>query len=825
MVIAGLSMAAPRAAGATRVYNGTLNIGHLNRIESLNPFRGIANEAYLLYFLLYDPLFAVDQDQHFVPDLATSATPNADATQWTYTIRQGVKWSDGTPLTPADVAFTINYNTMNPGQLWANQPYVNQIIPCSGSATKCGGQVTGPNQVTVYFARPFAPGWAMNFPIIQQAQWSSVTPHSAQYSYDNNNPIGTGPFIADSGIGAAQLNDQPLVLHRNPNYWAGAPSIPTLILTHFTGETTMISALDAGQIDVAMLSSAGFAAVQTQNNPNIAGQEGLQVIQMWIEVGITQLNTKTVDNKLNPARFDVNVRQAMAMATNKSFILKTFYNGKGWEGSTLVSPVTPFWHYEPTTDQFPFSLQEANALLNASGFDKFGPDGIRYASSDIYIPDIGNGVSVTIPAGTRLNFSMVTRSTHPEEGQIASYLAQSWKQIGIEIDVVPEDEIAMNTDVYAGAFDTYIWWWSGIPDPNYILSIQSNQTLKGWSDNFFDNTTYNTLYLQQLAAVNVTQRQQYVFQAQQVHYTAAPYLILVYPDYEYAYWTDFWVGWGDMNAHPGRQIGAFFGMHPLFRDLRPAGSPQVVVQGAAGRPGQPVTIQAQINDTKAGRWYLQFGDGAATTGTYAAGATTISETHDYQLPSGATSANFTVSLSVDNAAYNITNTNTVVIASVGQLPPTITSFVADASQISPGGNVTFTATARDAQSGTLTFTVDYGDGSTPGTANIAATADTNETVVFRHVYTKAGSFPASLTVSGGSGVAPATAGPLTISVVSSTRAGPSGGLPGWAVPAGAAIIVIGVAVAALQIWRRRKKESEEEKVDLPVKKQPPGSGP
>src|SRR5574337_1517496 len=140
----------------------------------------------------------------------------------------------------------------------------------------------------------------------------------------------------------------------------------------------------------------------------------------------------------------------MAMATDKSFILKTFYNGKGWEGSTLISPITPFWHYEPTTEKFAFSLQQANALLNASGFAAWGSDGIRYAPAAINLPDVG----ITIPAGTRLNFSMVTRVSHPEEVQTAYYLAQSWKQVGIAISVVPEDEIAMNTDVYAGAFDT-----------------------------------------------------------------------------------------------------------------------------------------------------------------------------------------------------------------------------------------------------------------------------------------------------------------------------------------------------------------------------------
>src|SRR5512136_2765256 len=95
---------------AARPFTGTLTIGILNKVDFLNPFRGISNEAYLFYTLIYDPLYAMDQDQNPVPDIATSATPINNGTAWVYTIRQGVKWSDGSDLTPADVAFTFNYN-------------------------------------------------------------------------------------------------------------------------------------------------------------------------------------------------------------------------------------------------------------------------------------------------------------------------------------------------------------------------------------------------------------------------------------------------------------------------------------------------------------------------------------------------------------------------------------------------------------------------------------------------------------------------------------------------------------------------------------------
>lgn len=380
----------------------------------------------------------------------------------------------------------------------------------------------------------------------------------------------------------------------------------------------------------------------------------------------------------------------------------------------------------------------------------------------------------------------------------------------------------METDVYAAKFDTYVWWWSSDPDPNYILSIQAGQTLNGWNDNFFDNASYNYAYDQQLAAMDVNTRQYWARQAQKIDYLAAPFLILVYPYYEVAYWTDLWVGWGDMNAHPGRQVMAFYGLHPLFLSLRPAGSPQVSLQGTAGRPGQAVTITAQITDTKPGRWYLQFGDGNATKGSYNTGTTNLSETHTYTLPLGVPALNYTVTLSADNDAYNVTSSNTVTILSTGVLPPTIKGFSADRTNIKPGEQVNFTASVKASASGTVRLTVDFGDGTTAATRDVTMVANETRNETFAHTYATQGSFPASLTVSA-AGVLPAKSSDVIITVAL-PQTGPTGGaaLPDWALPVILAVIVVAAATIIFVAYRRRSREKkEEEAIQLPSTKPPP----
>jgi peptide/nickel transport system substrate-binding protein len=603
-VVIASSMSAAAFPGRPTVRRGatdnTLTIGHLFAIDNLNPFIGYSNEAYLFYSLVYDFLFSVGPDgQTYVPNLAVDfgTTPDGGRT-WVYEIRQGVKWHDGSAFTADDVAFTINYNIQNFWLLWAYEPYVKQITQCTPQQpTGCGAEVTGPSQVTVHFDRPFAPGRdALALPILQKKQWQNISALKAQYSYPNPTPIGTGPFKADPNIYAQWLNDTPIVLHANPDYHFGAPNVERLVFQHYGDENSMVADLMRGDIDIAMLTAAGYDAVGDARAANAAlrnsieQQEGLTVIQYWIDVGITQINYPGANLRLNPARFDLRVRQAMAHATDKNFILTQFYRGKGVPGTTLISPVSSFWHYEPADEKFDFNITKANEILDAAGYTARDSDGIRRAAQNKTLSVYCSPESlqsfcdtqIEIPKGQRLSFTMVVRAEAPEEKEIARYLQQQWRAIGVDLrgrnstDITVEAETtAMTPDVYDGQFDTYIWWWSCDADPNYCLSIQSNFTLNGWSDNYFDNKTYNDLYLAQLEALDTDVRREKVHEAQKIDYLAANFIILAYPYFEYAWWTDEFEGWGNMVQEPGRQLGHFWGRNPLLLDLRPktAGGP------------------------------------------------------------------------------------------------------------------------------------------------------------------------------------------------------------------------------------------------------------
>ena len=660
------------------------HVGYLQAVDSLNPFMGQEDASYVFYSMVYDFLFSPDQDGNWVPNLAVSASCDAVCMNWTYVIRQGVNWNDPqnptvhNPLTADDVNFTINFNIQNFFQLWAYQPYVNRIVQCSAQTKPhCGAAQTGPWQVTVYFDRPFAPGKTLLIPILQRAQWQGISAAQAQSHFTNSDPIGTGPFIADPNIYTEWTNGQPLHLTKNPSYHdvgthTGSAAIDNMYLEQFSTEATLVSALESGQVDLAKFTPYGYNAVAGQ--PHIAEQQDLISTNEWNEIGFSQYDASSADKSLNPARWDINVRRALAMATNKDHIIQSIYDGKGLRGDSLTTAITPQSWYDPTTDpgaNLTFNVQAANALLNRSGYTvwsggSFG-QGVREAAHNIFMNITTNACSCASPtpvtkevlAGTALSFSMAVRQEFPVEQDTANYLVAAWAQVGVQVTPQVMLESALSAAVFGGSVDTYIWYWSGGgPDPNYLLSIASGYTLNGWSDSYWNNVSYNNLYVQQLAALNVTQRMQIVRAAEKIQYESAVYIIYIVPYGQWAYRTDTFAGWGDWVAHPYRQFDAYYGANPLFLDLQPNHPPTTP---AILSPVPPVTVFTGTSLTFAGNstdidpsetltWTWSWGDGTSAVHAYSSSVSQDTASHTWASP-----GTVSVTLSVNDGGYNVTS--------------------------------------------------------------------------------------------------------------------------------------------------------------------------
>ena len=834
VMLVSTAFSTPLTTNAKAQGTSTLRVGFLANIESLNPFTGINDADYFLYGLVYDYLFALDEDGNPLPDLAVSAVNDTGGHDWTYTLRTGVLWHDGTPLTARDVAFSVNYQVGSGFILWAYEPYLNRVVPCPNDlvegGSNCGANVTDwntakPRQVTIHFDLPFVPGKSLYFPIIQWKQWCdapdvkhcTVSPSAAQGGtgnpFQNLNPIGTGPFMADAGIGNAWVNGQPLLLHRNPNYHLYVPHIDDMYLVSGVSDVTLVQSLRTGDIDVAEVTPGGYEALA--GIPGVGRQEYLLSTQYWIELGFQQRNAPNA-NSLNPARWDQNVRRALAMATNKDALIRTDFLGKGDRGATLMSPISPYWWYNPASDpsvNLTYNVTAANALLDSAGYTAqcAGNPSIRAAARDI--PVDANGVPGVVPQGTCLSFKGGVRQEYPQEQAAGRDIVTMWRQVGVDItdrrgnsgtfEVMLES--ALETATYTTqTIDIYIWYWSGDPDPNYLLSIESGYTLDGWNDNYWDNQTYNQLYVQHLAAFDPAERAQIVRQAQEVHYKSAVYIILIYPYGEWAYREDKFKGWGDWTAHPYRQLNAFFTAPPLFRELAPTQTsvpvPDITLADSSGRPSQPITIAGTIQDTIAGTWKMDFGDGSApATGAYSAAGTTVTQTHTY-----ASEDVYTARLTADNGQANWTAIGHVTVTSVGNLAPDRVALVADATAGPPGKLVNFTLSGHDAEGGTLTFRIDFGDGTGDMRTQTGVAANVSTTVAFNHTYSSAGSFIAEGNVSDGQSTSSESR--VTITIQSPTL--PPSGIDTRIIGAAVAVALVAIATVAVLVRRRARKKEE-----------------
>jgi peptide/nickel transport system substrate-binding protein len=181
--------------------------------------------------LIYEPLLQFDlaAPPTYYPWLATSYAWSNGGKTITFTIRQGVKWNNGTPLTPADVAFTFSLLKANAA--------INLDGLSISSVSTSGNTVTLTFPTAQYTNLELIAGTA----IVPKAVWSTV---GSPATYTDPDPVGTGPYMLDS------FTPQGFTLKKNPYYWQPADvQVPKVYFPVYTSNTGALSALFSGQID------------------------------------------------------------------------------------------------------------------------------------------------------------------------------------------------------------------------------------------------------------------------------------------------------------------------------------------------------------------------------------------------------------------------------------------------------------------------------------------------------------------------------------------------------------------------------------------------
>jgi peptide/nickel transport system substrate-binding protein len=519
LALLGLSPAAGSASTAADNAGqppSVLKVAVLQDIDSLNPFLGISASVVQIFALTYDRLTDYRAaDNQPVPGLATGWKTSSDHRTWTFTIRSGVRWSDGQPLTAADIAFTYNTIMKHPATVNASQ-------------VKSFTSVTAPDARTVVITTrvPTSTMLALDIPIVPAHIWEHLDPMAEPSGDVTRWLIGSGPFrvtLASPG--------QEYRLQRSPTYWGTAPGMSTVVLRYFADSDAAAQALRKGEIDlVGNLTPAQFGALAKDRSISTDEAEGTRYTDLVFNAGAARSDGTSIGDG-HPALHDQRVRAAIEYAIDRRSLVNRVLDGHGKVGEAYFPPSYAPWSWQPDPGvRRDFNPATANRMLDEAGYRR-GSDGVRT------MPAGGPG------AGHPLKFRLFVPVERAHYAQSALYLTQWLKDVGITIETTRMADSQISDRVAAGSYDLFLGGWILDPDPDYQLSIQicaarPDAQGNGSSNGFTCDPTVDRLYEKQAEQIDATERVRTVQQIQQRMYEIVPQIMLYYPGVLEAYRND-----------------------------------------------------------------------------------------------------------------------------------------------------------------------------------------------------------------------------------------------------------------------------------------------
>ena len=564
-IVAVPAAAVPQAQAADPV---VFTVGMLSDVDSLNPFTGVLAESYEIFQLQYATLMQPSSaDFTPAPGLAESWEESADGKTWTYTLRPDLVWSDGTPLTAGDVAYTFNrilegrYEQRNYGN------YVRNIT--SVEATDDRTVV-----MTVRAPSPIMERLAVY--ILPEHVWSGVDAKAVK-SFANEPEgeplVGSGPFLV-----AERRTGQFIRLVANDSYYAGRPKVDELVFRIYNNPDALGQALIKGEVDFATgLTADVFSTLE--------GQEGITTYA-GVYAGFNDLafnmGAATADGKPigdgNPHLQDQQVRLAISHAIDRQQMVDKILNGYGTPGSTIIPPLFTTLHIDPGTQAYDPAL--ANQILDDAGY-AMGPDGVRVG-----------------PDGAPMKYRLFVRTDSDSSAKSGEYFKSYLAAIGIDTEIKPVDENALFEIIGRGEFDMFEWGWVVEPDPDYQLSTftcgkrsyeDGGEIYADLSDSFFCNEEYDALYAEQAVTTDQAARAEIVKQMQQIVYDNVAYVVTYYYDNLEAYRSDRFEGFVGQPEGSGSllfQYGTY-----SYENVAPIGS-DTGGETAAPSPGASESADA-----------------------------------------------------------------------------------------------------------------------------------------------------------------------------------------------------------------------------------------
>lgn len=433
----------------------TLVIGINAPEEVFNPL--YAESAYDVYVTstIFEGMLTADENGMPIEALAEKYSISDDGLKYTFTLKEGLKFSDGSPLTTEDVAFT--YTVGSDATYDGPTDFVNSTKIKGAKAYKEGtaSTIEGINIVddkTIEFTleEPNADAiYDFGAGILSKAYYGK------DYKQGNldyikgfhKTPLGAGQYKLVKTVAGQEVD-----LVANENYHKGEPKIPNLIYK-VTSEETRMQMLQTGEIDMDMV---------TVNQDNVQALKDAQFIDLHIfptnGYGYIGFNFK------NPKFQDQKVRQALAYGLNRKEVVDAVYAG-GFADVINVPQSKLSWAYYKGDNAYEFNKDKAIELLEEAGW-KVGADGIREKD------------------GVKLEIKFTATSPNPVNDALIPVAQANYKEIGVKFEAEQMDFNAVLEKVDNGSVEMYFMAWGLTPaaDATGVFGTEGAQNKISYSN-------------------------------------------------------------------------------------------------------------------------------------------------------------------------------------------------------------------------------------------------------------------------------------------------------------------------------------------------------
>ncbi|MFR9163731.1 MAG: ABC transporter substrate-binding protein [Lachnospiraceae bacterium] len=439
-------------------------------------------QGYMTLSYIFDTLMWKDESG-LIPYLAEDYSVSEDGLTYTFQLRKGVSFTDGTPFTAEDVKFTFDYMKEHPYK-WVSVSMVEEA------------SVVDEHTVEIKLNKtynPFLSDVAGSLPILPKHIWENVT--EPETFTEPEAAISTGPFILENYDAAAGT----YTLKANEDYFYGDVQIDKLVIANVSGGDSK-EALLSGEIAAAPNISYK-AAMSLKDSPEYTVLEGpgLSVTRLYFNFDEEAMAVKEI-------------RQAMYHAVNLDEIVEKAYGGAGYPGSAgHVQPGTPW--YNPDVRQYAYDVETAKKMLSEAGAADSNGDGILEYN--------GEEMSYT------LTFT-------ENDEKLAELLVSYMKAVGIELVPQSADDATVKAAISEGNFElAFNTNGSFGGDPVFLsrfatVGADGAPSVTGQGGTTWESEEYNRIYNESAVEQDDAKRHQQVNELQEIIAEELPCLTLYY---------------------------------------------------------------------------------------------------------------------------------------------------------------------------------------------------------------------------------------------------------------------------------------------------------